>query len=238
VSSSPLFGALLVAGLIVGVGLAAHSASSRWATPITLPPSDPGVPVPPLLQLPSEPVSSSSETLATPIVITATPFPAAPALSGAALPHSLSPPDRLIIPQLDINSTWLPLGYLANGTTMDSPPGPADLGWYTFSDKPGGPGNAVFAGHVDWHTGAPALFEHLDALTPGAEVDVSRDDGVLVSYRVISSTWYDYRQTNAAPLIAPTSVPTLTLITCGGSFDQSTREYDKRLVVRATALSS
>jgi hypothetical protein len=240
VSSSPLFGALLVAGLIAGVGLAAHSAGSRWAAPITLPATDPDAPaqVPALLQLPSEPVSSSSDTLATPIVITATPFPASPPLSGAALARSISSPDRLIIPQLGINSTWLSLGYLANGTTMDSPPGPADLGWYRFSDKPGGPGNAVFAGHVDWHTGAPALFEHLDALAPGAEVDVSRDDGVLVTYRVVSATWYDYRQTNAAPLIAPTSVPTITLITCGGSFDQSTREYDKRLVVRAISLSS
>jgi len=236
VSSSPLFGAFLVAGLVVGVGLAAHSAGNHaWPAPITLPAAD--SPLPPTaaasIQLPSEPAPPAA-----PIILTATaaatqaPFPQVP------LVHSLSAPDRLIIPQLGIDSQWLPLGYLANGTTMDSPPGPADLGWYSFSDKPGGPGNAVFAGHVDWHTGAAALFEHLDALSPGAEVDVSRDDGVLVTYRVISATWYDYRETNAAPIIAPTPIPTVTLITCGGTFDQATREYDKRLVVRAVSLSS
>jgi sortase (surface protein transpeptidase) len=147
-------------------------------------------------------------------------------------------PSRLIIPTLGVNSTWLPLGWLPNGVTMDSPPGPGDLGWYTFTAQPGSAGNAVFAGHVDWHTGAPALFAHLDALGPGDEIDVSRADGILVRYHVDSATWYPLYGTPAAPIIAPTTVPTVTLITCGGSFDQTTHEYDQRLVIRATGGTS
>jgi hypothetical protein len=58
---------------------------------------------------------------------------------------------------------------------------------------------------------------------------------VLVRYRVVSSTWYDLYQTPAAPIIAPTAMPTVTLITCGGTFDQTRREYDQRLVVRAVS---
>lgn len=146
-------------------------------------------------------------------------------------------PNRLIIPALGINSTWTGLGFLADGLTMASPAGPSDLGWYTFSGAPGGPSNAVFAGHVDWYTGAPAIFGGLPSLTPGAVVQVSRADGKLVVYHVVSSTWYDFLQTDATPIIAPTSVPTITLITCGGTFNQATHEYDKRLVVRAVASS-
>lgn len=129
----------------------------------------------------------------------------------------------------------MPLAYLPNGITMDSPPGPADLGWYTFTAQPGSAGNAVFSGHVDWHTGAPALFAHLASLSAGDEIDVSGADGALVRYRVVSSTWYPLYGTAAAPIIAPSQVPEVTLITCGGDFDQSSREYDQRLVVRAVA---
>lgn len=169
-----------------------------------------------------------------------TPTPAATAKpSPTPVPLQASPygPNRLIIPALGINSGWTGLGFLADGLTMDSPAGPSDLGWYTFSGAPGGPSNAVFAGHVDWYTGAPAIFGGLASLAVGAEVQVSRADGKLVVYHVVSSTWYDYLTTNASSIIAPTSEPTITLITCGGVFDQATHEYDKRLIVRAIASS-
>ncbi len=200
----------------------------------------------PLAPTPIEQFQSATATAtAVPAIPTATPAasppPAiTPAPADAAPPSppaqsSAYPPNRLIIPSLGIDSPWLALGWLPNGVTMDSPPGPQDLGWYTFTAQPGSAGNAVFAGHVDWHTGAAALFAHLDSLGTGAEVDVSRADGTLVRYTVASATWYDLYHTPAAPIIAPTTVPTVTLITCGGDFDQSTHEYDQRLVIRAVA---
>jgi sortase (surface protein transpeptidase) len=160
-----------------------------------------------------------------------------PLTEEPANPRSQSGANHLIIPKLGVDSGWMPLGYLANGITMDSPPGPEDLGWYTFSAQPGTSGNAVFSGHVDWHTGAPALFEHLGNLQVGDEVDVSRADGTLARYRVDSSVWYPLYGTAAAPIVASTPTPTLTLITCGGDFDQGTHEYDQRLVVRAQSIT-
>jgi hypothetical protein len=225
--------ALLVAGLIAGGLVAVRAAGSAPVTVISVAQlaaqnAAPSAPNPP-------PAATASATVAPQPASGPSPLPALlPQLPSAVSPSS---PNHLIIPKLGIDSGWMPLGYLANGVTMDSPPGPADLGWYTFSAQPGTGGNAVFSGHVDWHTGAPALFEHLSSLQAGDEVDVSRSDGSLARYRVESSIWYPVYATAAAPIIAGTPVPTLTLITCGGSFDQTKREYDQRLVVRAQSVA-
>ena len=160
----------------------------------------------------------------------ATPSPAPAPSIQLATPHL---PNRLVIPTLGIDSSWVPLGYVPGTMVMDSPATPGALGWYSFTGQPGGASNAVFAGHVDWHTGAPAIFAKLSTLAVGAEIDVARADGVLVRYRVVSSTWYSLR--DATSIIAPTGTPSVTLITCGGEFNPTVREYDQRLVVRAVA---
>jgi LPXTG-site transpeptidase (sortase) family protein len=172
----------------------------------------------------------------TPIALarTETPTPA-PSPTPPPLAQSPYPPDRLVIPSLGINAAWIPLGYLSDGLTMDSPPGPKDLGWYKFTGEPGGPSNAVFSGHVDWYTGEPAIFQNVHSLKQGDEIDVSRDDGRLRVYHVVSTTLYDFQTTDATPIIAPTDVPTVTLITCEGTFNPVTHEYNNRLVVVATA---
>jgi Sortase domain len=218
----------LVGGAVFGVALAFVTASHRQA----LPASPVQLAQPRAAATVATPVVADSSPAPTiPAAATATPSPTpTPQTAAAASPYG---PNRLIIPSFGIDSTWLPLGWLPNGVTMDSPPGPEDLGWYTFTAQPGSSSNAVFSGHVDWHTGAPALFAHLASLDVGAEIDISRADGVLVRYHVISSASYGLYQTAAAPIIAPTAVPTVTLITCDGTFDQTSHEYDQRLIIRA-----
>jgi sortase (surface protein transpeptidase) len=170
------------------------------------------------------------------LAVTSTPTPAPTASATATpLPESKYPPSRLVIPSLGINAAWMPIGYLSDGLTMDSPPGPKDLGWYNFSGQPGGPSNAIFSGHVDWYTGETAIFQGVHNLQPGDEIDVSRDDGRLRTYKVVSAKLYDFLTTDATSIIAPTSDPTVTLITCEGTFNPVTHEYDKRLVVVAQA---
>jgi sortase (surface protein transpeptidase) len=230
--------AFLVPGIFVGAIIASQATPPRSS--IVAAALEDVQPTTTTASLPAPAVSSSRGADLQP-----TPPPTPPAATptpGAPLPSrteaSSYPPNRLIIPSLGIDSPWLSLGWLPNGITMDSPPGPQDLGWYTFTAQPGSAGNAVFSGHVDWHTGAPALFAHLDSLHTGDEVDVSRGDRTLVRYYVTSSQWYPLYGTPAAPIIAPTTQPTVTLITCGGTFDSSTHEYDQRLIVRAVASSS
>jgi LPXTG-site transpeptidase (sortase) family protein len=178
----------------------------------------------------------STKATATPFAVTATSIPTVAATSTATpLPESKFPAAHLVIPSLNLNAAWVPIGYLSDGLTMDSPAGPKDLGWYDFSGQPGGPSNAVFSGHVDWYTGEPAIFASVHNMKPGDEIDVSRADGKLRTYKVVSADLYDFETTDATPIIAPTDVPTVTLITCEGTFNPVTHEYDKRLVVKATA---
>jgi sortase (surface protein transpeptidase) len=226
---------LLAGGLIAGTLFAARMEGGAPLGVISVaqlsPPAPAGPPGTPVAAAGTPP--SATDPAQTVAVLPPLP-PLAPQTANAA---ALSAANHLIIPKLGIDSGWMPIGYLANGITMDSPPGPEDLGWYTFTALPGTSGNAVFSGHVDWHTGAPALFEHLGNMQVGDEVDISRADGSLARYRVDSSVWYPLYGTAAAPIVAATPTPTLTLITCGGDFDQSTHEYDERLVVRAQSVT-
>lgn len=176
----------------------------------------------------------------TPFAVTATASPrptVAASSTPGSLPASTFAPSHLVIPSLNLDAGWMPIGYLSDGLTMDSPPGPKDLGWYNFSGEPGGPSNAVFSAHVDWYTGEAAIFQSVRNLKQGDEIDVSRGDGKLRAYHVVSADLYDFQTTDATPIIAGTDVPTVTLITCEGTFNPVTHEYDKRLVVKATAPS-
>ncbi|MGI8554463.1 MAG: class F sortase [Dehalococcoidia bacterium] len=231
--------ALVATGFVAGGHALGQHSVRATATPYLV-----GVAVTPTTPPSPSPSPSASPQVLTTLSVTATatetaatPAPVASSRPPAAANYAPSPfaPGRLVIPALGINSGWSGLGFLADGLTMASPVGPRDLGWYSFSGAPGGPSNAIFAGHVDWYTGAPAIFGGLGALGPGSIVQVSRWDGVLVTYHVISSAWYDFLHTDASAIIAPTAVPTVTLITCGGTFNSATHEYDKRLVVRAVA---
>jgi len=172
-----------------------------------------------------------------PIASTATATPTAVATPSATpLPLSTYAAGHLVIPSLHLDSGWVPIGFLADGKTMDSPAGPMDLGWYNFSDQPGGDSNAVFSGHVDWYTGAATIFQGLRSpgLKEGDEIDVSREDGRLRTYHVTALENPD-QNVDASPIIAPTDVPTLTLITCVGDWNPVTHEYSNRLVVVAQA---
>ncbi|HTE84792.1 MAG TPA: class F sortase [Dehalococcoidia bacterium] len=170
-------------------------------------------------------------------VVTATATAAAtvaPTPIPTPLPFSEYPAGRLVVPALKINAPWGELGFMADGVTMASPVGPQDLGWYNFTDEPGGSSNAVFSGHVDWYTGAAAIFRGVSSLKEGDEIDVSREDGRLRTYHVTAVSKPN-QNADATDIIADTDMPTVTLITCVGDWNPVTHEYSNRLVVVAQA---
>jgi sortase (surface protein transpeptidase) len=59
------------------------------------------------------------------------------------------------------------------------------------------------------------------------------EDGTQFEYRVTAVATFDEATAPVHDIVAPTSVPSITLITCAGAFDEDTRLYDQRLVVRA-----
>lgn len=151
----------------------------------------------------------------------------------AAFPASSGTlPVRLRIPRMGIAAGVVFLDLDANGI-MQSPDGPDPVGWYTFSALPGLAGNAVFSGHVDWHTGVTGAFWGLRELRSGDVVYVDGQDGHEYVYSVATSKAYPENGAPLAEIVGFRPGQQITLLTCEGVFDRSTRDYDQRRVVVA-----
>lgn len=160
------------------------------------------------------------------------------------------PPDatfaRLRIPRLGIDAGVSPR--YVDGLVMPLPDGPQNIAWYDMSNfpgtggVPGGGGNAIFATHVDFnnqvayadrHFAGPAIFYSLDHLGPGDVIEVDYD-GQTLAYQV---TWVEYLDAVTADWRAiwsnDVATDSITLFTCGGTFDRDAHAYSHRLVIRA-----
>ena len=120
--------------------------------------------------------------------------------------------------------------------TMQDPTGPEVVAWYDDSAKPGAPGNAVFAGHLDFAGHGPAVFARLNELRAGDVVEVAGRRGGTFRYRVVWSRAYEAASGPWVELTGPTARQALTLITCAGPWDPALGHYRDRLVVRAVRI--
>ncbi|HXF50225.1 MAG TPA: class F sortase [Dehalococcoidia bacterium] len=217
--------ALAVAGAVIGVLLAGRGGSQAHAT----------APTP--TATPSPRATPSPTPTATP-----TPAPTGPGFeggpAGAYEGRAAETGHRLVIPSIGVDAP-VTMRTVPPSGVMGNPNGPWDVTWYDFSHfpglggYPGGGGNAVFAGHVDYVNVGPAVFARVATLTPGDVIEVRRADGVVVRYAVesvqrVSPASGDW----ASILSAEPGRETVTLITCGGTFNPATREYDMRVVVK------
>ncbi len=174
-----------------------------------------------------------------------TAVPGAPIIAGAAVeaiePTPTAVPQaqdvaRLVVPSLDIDAPIVALGVDADGA-MQAPNNPTDVAWYNFSARPGEIGNIVMAGHLDYVNYGPAVFYHLKDAHLGDELQLVLVDGSVARYRVLNVTSYDEATAPVQDIVGPTDGEVVTLITCGGSFDTLSREYDKRIVLRAERIT-
>jgi LPXTG-site transpeptidase (sortase) family protein len=161
---------------------------------------------------------------------------------------SIGAGDRLVVAKYGINA---PLSFKTVGAdgVMPNPNGSDDVAYYNFSGwpgkggAPGKGGNSVFAGHVDSgrvpckNGSVPppcqAVFWDIGKVGIGDEIEV-----------VIGPDTFKYRVTSNAPvhaengdwdsIVSARAQETITLITCGGDFNPTTREYSHRQVVVAT----
>lgn len=165
------------------------------------------------------------------VITSPTPGPT-PTPSGQFPPGDPSPLARLIIEKAKIDAPVVTKGVDANGV-MESPDNAWDTAWYDFTARPGFDGNAVFAGHVDYVKVGKAVFWYLKDLEPGDAVQIRLQDGTVYNYAVVSKNQYDAATAPVNDIVGSTPKQTVTLITCSGTFNYTTRQYDKRLVVRA-----
>ena len=139
----------------------------------------------------------------------------------------------LSFPSIGITAATTPMGLERDGRTPATPNSPWGVAWYNFTDLPGAGGNAVFSGHVDWYTGAPAVFGKLRQVKVDDPIYVVQADGNPVVYQVASSEWVDPNRADVQAIFGSTEQEAITFITCGGTWNAVTHDYSHRLIVRA-----
>ncbi|MFF9568056.1 class F sortase [Streptomyces sp. NPDC014685] len=159
------------------------------------------------------------------------PLPPSPTTVGPTMPRSV--PKRLSIPAIGVNAPFTDLSLGPNGQ-LDAPP-PEDsnlVGWYKDGATPGERGASIVAGHVDTMTG-PAVFLQLQHLKPGAKVDITRADGSVATFKVDSVEQFSKAKFPDDRVYADTNSAQLRLITCGGAYDKTAKDYKDNVVAFA-----
>lgn len=138
-------------------------------------------------------------------------------------------PYSIEIPALKVNTEIEKVGTLKNGQ-MGVPKGFDTVGWFGEGAKPGAPGNAVMAGHVDSKTG-PAVFYKLEDLEEGDEVIVKDKDGKSLTFEVTGKESYERKTAPVDKIFDYSYGSKLNLITCTGNFNRDEGTHEERLVV-------
>lgn len=152
--------------------------------------------------------------------------PAPPAAVARSVPVALR------IPALDLAVPLTTLG-LNPDHTVEVPTDFGQPGWFRLGPAPGELGSAVILGHVDSYQG-PAVFFRLRDLKPGDQVEVSLTDRVTAHFTVTSVVMYPKDQFPAQQVYTPHGHSDLQLVTCGGTFDTTTRSYLSNIVAYTT----
>ncbi len=155
------------------------------------------------------------------------------ALQLSALPSSLStsdtpkeslPPIRLLISSADIDSLVVETGFKDG----EWPVPKFVVGHLQGTANPGEKGNMAMAGHVS-SINSGNVFAKLDQVKVGDDIYVFTKAGQFL-YR---TSEVKIVANNDISVLDATPDPTLTLITCTGTWNPIARDYTQRLIVKA-----
>jgi len=157
-------------------------------------------------------------------------------LAPPPAPFSLqsSPPVSVRASTVGISSSLVQVG-LNKDHTIEVPTSYAQAAWYRFGPTPGALGPAVIIGHVDSYKG-PGVFFNLGDIRPGQVIDVTRADHSIAQFRVDAINSYSKNLFPTEAVYGPINYAGLRLITCGGTFDEKTKNYESNTVVFATLI--
>ncbi|MED7950473.1 class F sortase, partial [Streptomyces sp. BE303] len=157
--------------------------------------------------------------------------PGAPTSAAPRKPFAASAPTRLLVPAAGVDAPVPGLGLNADGTVEVPTVARADeAGWYRNGPTPGENGPAVLIGHYDTANG-PAVFHKLPKLRPGDLIQVRREDGSTVDFRVRSLLQAAKDRFPTEAVYGDTAAPELRLITCGGRIGADGHWTDNIIVV-------
>lgn len=141
-------------------------------------------------------------------------------------------PERVGMASLQIDMPVVPVG-LAAGGDVSIPSASHTAGWYRYSSGyTARSGTIVLVAHVDaWDGIGP--FSRLRGVAPGADVVVTGAGGPR-TFHVDGVAQPQKAPGSLAGYFVAGGPPRLVLITCGGTFDDSTGHYRDNVVVTAT----
>jgi hypothetical protein len=160
--------------------------------------------------------------------------------------------DRFMVPKFGISAPITLKAVPPTGGVLPEPAGPDDVVYYDWTaydqslgGTPGFGGNSIFSGHVDWGAGGcarnptprgvpcQAVFWDVSDLVVGDMVEI-QVQGTVYRYRVTGNQAVKADdQATWDKVWAATAQESITMITCGGNFNRTTREYSHRQVVTA-----
>lgn len=138
-------------------------------------------------------------------------------------------PQRMWIPGIGVDANVEKVGRLPNGF-MDVPKNLWNVAWFEPGTRPGAKGSAVIAGHLDGPNTA-AVFWDLKKLRFGQRIQVADAVGHVLTFEVYETAIYPYDKAPLDRIFDNNDGIYLNLITCNGSFDFQTQNYNNRLVV-------
>jgi hypothetical protein len=142
-------------------------------------------------------------------------------------------PVRIAIPAIGVRTRIVRLGLNHDGT-LETPDDYQRAGWWSGGPRPGEAGAAVVVGHVDSKTG-PGAFYALRKLRRGDAIRIAGTDGRVQRFVVRRLASFPKSRFPTKLVYGPTRRPTLRLITCSGTFDQSSGHYLDNTIVFARA---
>ncbi len=151
-------------------------------------------------------------------------------------PQRLEPPAwSLVIASIGVDAPIEPVG-LDSQHAMAAPSSLATVGWFSQGPVPGERGDAVIDGHYGLPS-TPAVFRNLSELRPGDILLVIWPDGRRLQFRVGVAAFLAANSPPPPDLFSRSGPARLSLITCGGHWEQGQRTYDERLIVTAELVS-
>lgn len=229
----------LVALLVISSGATLSMVRRHPGEAVLVQPVAPGGVELPIPAAPADPPPSIT------VETTSPPPPATPPVSGRAAapavrrptvprPTAIRPttvrpagspsvPVRIDVASIGASAAVDPLGLNRDGS-LAVPKDFRRAGYYTGRALPGETGPAIIVAHVGSRRG-PAVFARLSQIRPGAEVVVTRADKSRLVFIVDRLERHPKKAFPTEAVYGPTPDATLRLITCGGTFDQSTGHH-------------
>lgn len=139
-------------------------------------------------------------------------------------------PLRLKIPKINVDSAIEHVGLTSEGA-IGVPKERENVAWFDTGPRPGDNGSAIIVGHYGINNKKTSAFDNLHRLRKGDKLYVEDDKGVITTFVVRGNRRYDPKADASDVFDSSDGKSHLNLITCEGTWDESTQQYSKRLVV-------